>query len=437
MRYRRLDLSKNPNIPELTQLFRDGSEIEEPQLMLRHFAPWFGRTPHSDVLVSISRRGLAPGKFKITRRMTREQRLNASQIEAPNPWKTWDSIPELEGGFLGEVITLEEPQFITGIDLSDDPHLSDLPSIRAALAIPHFDKGEALNWAVFLIENPEPPSLQDVEQAMLSGSLLGLATKNLVSKKEAEHLSTELQRQFEQVAGIQRALLPHRLPSLPGMALATSYLTSDQAGGDYYDFFRFTDTKWGILIADVAGHGAAAATVMAMLRAILHCYDRGDASPATMMEYANTKLLAANLVGSFITAFFAIYDAERDAIDFARCGHNPPRIRRASGEVIELDGDGGLPLGIDDELGVRTASVRLEQGDTLILYTDGITEAFDADREMFGVECLDRAIQESDGTPQGVVDAIHEAVYAHTGVMHRFDDQTLVILQRITDEQQA
>lgn len=434
MHFRRADLSENPRIPELNQLFREGSKIEEPHLMLRHFARWFGRTPRSDLLVSVSRRGLPEGSYKVTRKLTMDERLNAHRIETPNPWKTWDQIPVLQGGIVGEIISVHEPQLLLDLDLADDPHLGDdLAPMRSALAIPHFDKGESLNWAIFFLKDEAGQPLDVVEQATLNGSLLGLATKNLVSKKEAESLAAQLRGQFEQIAGIQRALLPHRLPNMPGLDVATTYLTSDQAGGDYYDFFRFCDDKWGVLIADVAGHGAAAATVMAMLRAILHCYDQCDASPAAMMQFANTKLLEANLVGSFITAFFAIYDARRDAIDFARCGHNPPRIRRASGEVIELDGDGGLPLGVDDDLGVRTASVRLDQGDTLVLYTDGITEAFNPERDMFGVERMDHAIQASDGTPQSVADHILAAVYAHTGVMDRDDDQTLVVLQRTGD----
>lgn len=433
MSFRRIDLREDSQLAELTELFREGSRIDEPTQMLSHFSRWFGRRRQADLFVSMSRRGLPPGKYKVTRRITSEERTHGFPREA-NPWRDWDRLPVYEGGVLGEIMQLEQPQLLEDINAEDDPALGDLiRPMRTAMAIPTYDDGEALNWAVSFFEDAIARDGDFLRSAMLDINLLGMSTKNLVSKRQVESLNAQLTSQLERIAGIQRSLLPQKLPKIPGLEIAASYLTSDEAGGDYYDFFQLPGGQWGILIADVAGHGAPAATVMAMLRGILHCYERQDFSPAAVMDFANAKLLQANLLGTFVTAFFAVYDPAIGTLDYARCGHNPPRVRRASGDIVQLDADAGLPLGIDESLGVHTAAFKLGAGDTLVLYTDGITEAFGPQRTMFGTERLDRAIQTCDGRPQCALDSIHSALYGHVGVMERDDDQTLVVIRRTAE----
>ncbi|MAY75432.1 MAG: hypothetical protein CMJ31_12110, partial [Phycisphaerae bacterium] len=323
MRFERIELSNAGRMSDLTELFRTGSVIDDPVAMLSHFAKWFGRRRQADFFVSVSKRGLRDGEFKITRRIIGGPATRSG--DPPNPWRDWNRLDTHSGGLIGELLSREELQVLSALDASDDPILGDdLAGMRTAIAIPTFDGGKALNWAISFFRDEMPRDQEFAESAMLDINMLGMATRNLVSRREAERLNGELTAQFERIAGIQRALLPQRLPKIPGLELATSYLTSNEAGGDYYDFFEAPGGRWGILIADVAGHGAAAATVMAMLRGILHCYEQEDFSPSRVMEYANEKLLETNLPGTFITAFFAVYDPEVGALEFARCGHNPP-----------------------------------------------------------------------------------------------------------------
>jgi sigma-B regulation protein RsbU (phosphoserine phosphatase) len=265
-----------PEVAELDELFRVASTIERPTLMLQHFGRWYGRTRPTDLFLSAARRDLPEGQYKITRMMTRAERERLMDREPPNPWRDWESLPIYEGGLIGDVIRHGTPQVLHDLDAADDPHFGErFARVRSLMAIPQFHEGRALNWALWFYEDPKGPTPRDLERALMETSLLGMATRNLVSKRETERLNEELQHQFEQIAGIQRSLLPQKLPSIPGIRLATSYLTSERAGGDYYDFFPFPDGRWGVLIADVSGHGPAAATVMAMLRAILHCYEGG------------------------------------------------------------------------------------------------------------------------------------------------------------------
>ncbi len=430
MHFRRIDPTEDPKVGELTELFRVGSTITDPPQLLRHFGRWFGTQRPGNLYISASRRGLPRDRFKITRLMEGGV-AQASVGPIPNPWKDWQQLEARAGGFVGEVLSLDRPQVFTELDLADDPHIGAYArDMKSALAVPIYDGGEGLNWSIWFYRTPEPPKLDQLPQTLLDSNLLGMATKNLVERRRSDELNTRLTQQLEQIASIQRSLLPQRLPHIEGARLATSYLTSEESGGDYYDFFRFGERRWGILIADVSGHGPAAATVMAMLRAILHCYGDNDPCPGQVMEYANRKLCGSNLEGSFVTAFFALYEPETGRFSWARCGHNPPRIKRGD-RVFEVDGAASVPLGIIDDLEIEPVSARLEPMDTVVMYTDGITEAMNPHRELFGTERMDEALKGCSGEPECVIDSVHARLFAHTGVMSRVDDQTLVVLRHI------
>jgi sigma-B regulation protein RsbU (phosphoserine phosphatase) len=291
-----------------------------------------------------------------------------------------------------------------------------------------------LNWNFQFKRDPEGFTEKDLEEQLLQVNLFGSMTKNLVSLEQNRKLNARLQAQFEEVARVQQALLPKANPQIPGLVFATSYLTSEQAGGDYYDFFELSGGRWGILIADVAGHGPGAATVMAMLHAILHAHPGINDGPAAVLEYANERLYAAQMEQSFVTAIFAVYDPATRVMTYARAGHPPLRIKDTrTGEVCVVTGDGGVPLGILEREGLEQHEVRLVPGQTVVFYTDGITEAFDGDRRMFGTDGLDAALKKCTGEPDCVVDSVHAALFEHTGSRSRDDDQTLVVF-KVIDE---
>jgi len=445
-----IDLSKFENIESLTRLLRNVSRSTDPKEVLSQFAPIFRKMRPSDLYVSASIRGLEPGQYKITRKFTIEDLDRGddpeTRIRKADPWRDWDTLPTHTGGLIGEIIGRGEPSLIRELDLDDDPALGgSIKGMRACLANPHYDNGEPINWAVSFIRDPEGYEPSVLEEGLLIGNLVGSITRNLIAIREARSLNEQLTAQFEEVARVQRSLLPSRIPDIPGLEIATSYLTSNEAGGDYYDFFPFSDGTWGIIIADVAGHGAGAATVMAMLRAILHAYpDAHDRfSPDDILAYTNRRLHAAGIDGRFVTAFCAVYDPQPSkrgtaTLTYARSGHNPPLLKEgASGAVRVLDGAGTVPLGVFEEYDAHSASIELLPGDTIVLYTDGITEAFDGAREMFGVDRLAAALTDCSGQPECVVDSVHSALYRHTGHMSREDDQTLVTFQFKGHELQA
>lgn len=427
------DLSTNPRIASLINLVRDISVAEKPNDALGSVVRNYWPIRPVDYMLSVSTRGLSPGHYRITRQINVADVLAGKTVLVPSePWLYRDLIPIRTGGFVHEMIKDGRPTLAQDLDLRGDPVLGDeLRVMRSALALPLYHEGRPLYWTIHFDRKPDRFSTDVIEHSLVFGNLLGGTNTRLLLVDEVRSLNAQLNRQFTEVARVQRALIPSRLPEIPGLALAASYLPADQAGGDYYDFFQFTDGRWGFLIADVSGHGPGAATVMAMLHAILHCYNEPAPTPAGVMRFANSRLVAASIDGSFVTAFFAIYDPRRHVLTFARSGHNPPRIKDGrTGVVRELLGEASPPLGLLDRLELSDESIDIEPGDTVILYTDGITEAFGPRREMFGTSRLDAALAECSGVPDCVVESVHAALYEHTRTRTHADDQTLVAFQR-------
>jgi sigma-B regulation protein RsbU (phosphoserine phosphatase) len=431
------DLSDNPRVAILVEMLRELSLAEAPYEVLRVFARSYWSLRPIDHLISISTRGLPEGQYRITRDiavadfLAGRADMPAVPPSPPGSGQPGELPPAREGGFVGRAIAAKHPLLIHDLDVRDDPVLGDrLAEMGSALVLPLYDGGEPRYWNLQLRRDREGFSLGEMEQAAIVANLIGGTNTRLVLVNQVRQLNEALRQQFEDVARVQRSLLPRQIPDIPGLEIATSYLTSDQAGGDYYDFFAFEDGTWGFLIADVSGHGAAAATIMAMLHGILHAYTGAGRTPDAVLRYANRRLYEAGLEGSFVTAFFAVYDPRTATVMYARGGHNPPLLKDGgTGAVRHLDGQGGLPLGILEPYEIASDSVRLRPGDTLILYTDGITEAFSPEREMFGPERLDAALTACSGAPDCVVDSVHGALYRHTGARTRADDQTLVAIR--------
>lgn len=421
-----LDLSRNPRIPHLLQLLSETSRITDPLELQKSFGAGIRRLYQTAGYISLSTRDLPPGWYRITR-------VLLDHLPSPDwadNWKIGNTLPLRTGGFLGEVVRDDSPKLFHHLRLTDDPVMGDdLAPLGSAMAFPLFDAGHALNWGIAFRTDPEGFTERDMEDQLMRGNLVGGMVRNLVNVRRINELNARLQQQLVQVAQIQRSLIPQRLPSVPGLSLAASYVTSNEAGGDYYDFFDMGKGRWGVLIADVSGHGAGAATVMAMLQTILHDYQDRDRGPGAMLAHANRGLLTKNLDGSFVTAYMGVFDPDRRRITFANAGHLNPAVRAPRDHAVrELTGDGGPPLGVLDDAEYPAANAPLHPGETLVLYTDGITEAFSPPphNEMFGFNRLHDAIRSSPPDPANVIDAIHSGVFEHTQSLDRADDQTIV-----------
>jgi len=370
-----------------------------------------------------SRRNLPAPKYCITR--------SSLWTEEVNPWKDKARLPILEGGLLGELIYGNEPRLIGDLHIApDDPAAVFFAGQRSLLAIPLFDQGVGLNMVVLMRHDPNAFEPQQFPELVWLSNLFGRATQNLVLSEELKRAYEALDQELKMVANIQRSLLPVELPRIPTLDLAVSYQTSQRAGGDYYDFFPLPADKWGILIADVSGHGTPAAVLMAITHSIAHVYPGPPTPPGQMLSHLNHHLVTryTGQGGTFVTAFYGIYNPSARELVYACAGHNPPRVKRCEdGTLLSLDGAQSLPLGIAGQLNYEESAQRLQPHDHLVFYTDGITEAANAAGDMFGLERLDEVLALCPNNAPALLHSVLDAVQQFTAGYPAADDRTLLV----------
>ncbi|UCC52211.1 MAG: SpoIIE family protein phosphatase, partial [Anaerolineaceae bacterium] len=251
---------------------------------------------------------------------------------------------------------------------------------------------------------------------------------NQLYKESAER--ARLQQELNVAHEIQASFLPEGNPDIPGCDVASFWQAARQVSGDFYDFLPRSDGSWGIVIADVADKGVPAALFMALSRTILRTVGFNRRDPGQVLTRVNEIINIDAESDLFVTVFYAIWDPKTKAISFANGGHNPPIIMNQKGESRLLRAP-GIALGVLPDINITTHTVHLERGDTLILYTDGVTEAINEDYDEFGMERLyltARAARRRNA--QSMVKAISDSIQDHAGGTPQFDDVTLVILKR-------
>jgi len=248
-------------------------------------------------------------------------------------------------------------------------------------------------------------------------------------KREVESRKDQLEHELKVVSEVQQKLLPKQLPAIDGFKLAVHYETSRYAGGDYYDIIELPDNHWGFLIADAEGHSAPAAVLMAMTCALFRAFPETTTDPARMLHYLNEHLCKV-AEPSFMTALYAVYDANQKTMRVARAGQPLPMIYRfAEKQAIEFPCPGVYPLGIEPyEIEIPVTETKLEAGDRFLVYTDGISERFNAEEDFYGEKrVLQLLATDSADNPQDVLAAIMRDVERFAGDRPADDDQALLL----------
>lgn len=434
---RTVDLSGNSRIPILMETMGAVSRATDPEQVIDLFSQGMIRLNGKRGLLAINTRDLAPGQYRITRLMHDD---GTYEIDSKTAWSEANGAPIREGGFFGQLIRTAYPELIHGFHLRDDPVVGDmLARYGSMMAIPIFDDGEPLTWAIFLHPDDEGFDPEDMENAILRSNVIGRAARNVQITQQLQHAHGQIQAEVQQIAAIQRALLPEKLPDIPGLNMAVSYQVFDQAGGDMYDFVPLgscrhsgdsvDDSLWMFLIADASGHGPAAAVVTAMVHSILHAYPKEPCGSAEMLRHVNKHLAAKRIESSFVTAFLAMYDPKTRELIYSRAGHDPPLLKDNDGAVRRIDDIGGIPLGIMQDVEYEQQTITLQPGQTLLLYTDGITEARSPNQSMFGIEGMERSLHRCTGEAQCVVESIITSLHEHEAGVRPRDDQTLLAIE--------
>ncbi len=257
-----------------------------------------------------------------------------------------------------------------------------------------------------------------------------LRIRNELLQQTVEKGSIAQQQQAEELkrAGeIQQMLLPSVLPQLAGVEIAGAWQPAREVGGDYFDVIALDHKRLGICIGDVAGKGITAALLMANLQASFRAFATPDASPQEVCTKLN-KFLSANLAsGRFVTFFYGVLDSERRTLIYENAGHCPGLLIRSNGAAERLRG-GGAVLGVFPDWVYQDSTVQLERGDTLLLATDGVTEAENSRLEELGEQRLLEAAGARNGTALDTQRAVMQQVTAYCAGNFR-DDATLLVLR--------
>ena len=240
-----------------------------------------------------------------------------------------------------------------------------------------------------------------------------------------------LQNELDVATKMQQSILPTKFPSGPDYRSFASMEPARNVGGDFYDVIPLENGRIGLTIADVSGKGVPAALFMMSSRTLLKGAAIGNHEPGDVLREVNNLLVEDNETMMFVTLFYTLYDPHSGLLTYANGGHNAPLIRHADGSSTLLPLTGGIALGVIDGIEYEQAEVRLERGETLILYTDGVTEAMNEAEEEFGLDRLAAVLtSHPSNDPEEVNGAIFEAVRAFAGDAPQSDDITCLTLCR-------
>src|SRR5262245_3923846 len=425
-----VDLSNSSNIARLMDLTRGLLDCKTPFEALVKYFSYLGEAFPERAQLILSTRGLAPGKYRVWR--LRDD-SGKEHVDLANPWTNWMA-PILSGGVLARIIEDRSPHLVYELDWTSDPHFAQLLSpYSAMIAVPTFNERVPLDWSIKLTRDPSRLAVADLEASLNRATLIASLIDSLYVGSELLKAHTHIDHELDRMAKIQRALLPDPLPQIPGLSLAASYQTCAQVGGDLYDVFRIDDrslNRWVIFIGDASGHGPSAAVAAAMVQASLRTCSAAGSTPGQLLARLNSHLCAKRFEGSFVTAFVALYDPATHRLTYSVAGHPPPLIPSFTGEPPrELKGASGLPLGIEQSATFEQSTIQFEAGQTLLLYTDGITESRSPDGTMFGREGLDSALRGRPSAAEDVVRQLQEALSRHQNTRPPADDQTALVLQ--------
>jgi len=348
---------------------------------------------------------------------------------------SWE--PGVSMSVMGFLLVKQET--LSSPDLLADSRFSGLKNlqtrVRAVLAAPlRFENRISGMLAVI---NRTPGRIWSTEEIQLlsivaqySGEAIEKARlrAEAEAKRRIEEEQKRTEREISQARDIQMSLVPSQPMMMGPWEVHGRVIPARQVGGDYFDYFELDDHRFGITIADVSGKGLPASLLMTNVQASLRAFCDGGLEISDALRRINRNLARTIAPGKFITLFYGEVDTTRGVIRFSNAGHNYPLLRRASGAIEEL-AVGGMMLGPMESATFETGETAFAPGDTLLLTSDGISEAFDARGNMFSDERLVTLWQSCSGLPTaGMVDCVIQDVLKFRGAAPQSDDMTVLVV---------
>jgi serine phosphatase RsbU (regulator of sigma subunit) len=308
----------------------------------------------------------------------------------------------------------------------------DTGGLHFHASVPLISKGRPLGLLNAASSKRQFLTQADLHFLSAVGAQLVIALERAHFYEVAEARRVALENELQVAREVQEDLMPREMPDVPGYSYAAAWHPARQVAGDLYKMFPLGQDRWGIMIGDVADKGTAAALHMAVLDSLVLSGSLRHRSPAAVLSEINQTLLrqwAASAM--FATVFLGVLDLNDQALTYANAGHNPPIVRRASGTIESLTRTGSA-LGVFEEPQLTDAAINLRSGDTVMLYTDGVTEAWPAHpgSEQYGLRRLTAAISGGPGEADKLLAHVEADLNAFTGGAAQQDDVTLLVVSK-------
>jgi sigma-B regulation protein RsbU (phosphoserine phosphatase) len=349
-----------------------------------------------------------PGQFPLLDLIRKQDQLSVLPICVTNP----------DDPLCWAEIDLPEGAVSFDFELNNDPLLVGMP-----LSV----KGEV--YGILLVKDPGTEKMYLTKRLEI---LTGIAqqTALAIQNDRLENLADiqeRLEREFQIAREIQKTFLPSEMPIYKEWELDVRWRPAREVGGDFYDVFELSDNRLAMLVADVTDKGMSAALYMTVTRTLLRTVAQQFNTPAEILTNVNKLLLRDTPHGMFITAFLGILDLRSSELTYANAGHNLPICKHPFGPLEKLQ-KGSMPLGIMEKLSLKNNLLKIEPGDSLILFTDGVTEAYTA-TDFFGDQRLEDAIRQArNQEPATILDSIDHALVEFQESEIPSDDVTLLVV---------
>jgi serine phosphatase RsbU (regulator of sigma subunit) len=307
-------------------------------------------------------------------------------------------------------------------------------TIRSMMCVPLLGlDGEPLGIINIDTQNPlKQFSKDDLDLLMAVAGQAALSYENarlVVSYTEKQKQDNEMQI----AAGVQRALLPEHLPQVPGYEFSATYESAQAVGGDYYDCLLLPRDRVALAFGDVAGKGVPASLVMSRLSSVVQCTMEFVEDVGEAVARINQHMCANAVEGRFVTFTLTIIDLKTNEMSIVIAGHMSPVIRRIDGTTEEFPETMiGLPLGVVSEMTYEVSRRTLQPGETILIYTDGVSEAMNPAGDLYGVERLKELVLKSPPQPAKLGQAVLADVKRHANGRAQNDDITLMVFGRST-----
>ena len=310
------------------------------------------------------------------------------------------------------------------------------PALKCIMVSAYGDMGNirsAMNNGAFDFAT-KPIDLDDLSRTIEKA----IEEIEFVRKSQQEHTQLVSIKSDLAVAGeIQQAILPQKFPPIEEMAdmvdLFATMTPAKEVGGDFFDFFKIDEKRLGFVIADVSGKGVPASIFMAVSRTLLRATGMRGIDTNECLNYVNNMLCHESIDSMFVTVFYGIYNTETGLVEYTNAGHNPPYVVRADGTVDTLPMSENIVAGMFDDFTFTQSTLQLDKGDMLVLFTDGVTEAFNTSGEMFDEKGLETTLENKGAgkSSHDICQEILKDVNDFAGKEPQSDDITLMAIRRL------